>query len=264
MAAVGLVSSVLSGALRSTLREAAESQRAAAIVRLPCGRNVRSVCAVAALPSSDPDSAEQGAPGGSGARVLVASGAGRRPKAGCCISGVLPLFRRADARIRRSLSSCSRRRVSRVQSGGASPEAPARLPDPKSSRRLPSGAPAPLPLLTAHARLSPHPRPHAPQGLLGGGEPSVSLERETKLLAAGSAAAEAAGSARWLLDSPESQGGGSGGSPSNGPYSAGGSAGSGGQQQYAEHLERSLYHSLSQSIIMAAPGGAGGGALPFT
>lgn len=94
-------------------------------------------------------------------------------------------------------------------------------------------------------------------GLLDGREPTVSLERETKLLAPGSGAGEAAGTARWLLDSPESQHGGSSSSPSGGGGggSAGGS-GSGGTQYYAhgEHLEMSVHQSLSQSIVMGMQG----------
>ena len=75
VAAVGLVSSMLPGALRGSLREAAETQRASAIIRLPSGRNARVVCAVTPLHPSDPDSPEQGGCTGGGARVLVASGA---------------------------------------------------------------------------------------------------------------------------------------------------------------------------------------------
>lgn len=75
VAAVGLVSSMLPGALRGSLREAAETQRATAIIRLPSGRNARVVCAVTPLHPSDPDSPEQGGGSGGGARVLVASGA---------------------------------------------------------------------------------------------------------------------------------------------------------------------------------------------
>lgn len=75
MAAVGLMSSVLPGALRGSLKEAAETQRATAIIRLPSGRNTRVVCAVTPLHPSDPESTEQGGGSGGGARVLAASGA---------------------------------------------------------------------------------------------------------------------------------------------------------------------------------------------